>query len=479
MRVALSLAPDAPPWRQRGLGELLRRTFLARTLFAPALSDPLITLDVGGGNAAPPAGRLLTLAQWPGMPRPDGWREALRPLLRLVREAPSVEDLRRALFRHEAGGVHCDFDLVAVAVALLDRWEESETPDRDDLGRFPPTRSILFEERTLGRPVVDWLGRALGEELARMGGYRDRPEPASVLRGHAWCFAATLDIDSDSMWWPPRRALHHLKATRPLGARALARGVAQAAHCLVQPAADPHRNLESIGVQLEALGARASFFVQTHAAHRLDNYNLDAKSPLLAGLGAVLDAGHEVGLHSSCATLEGRLPFEPQWDRLKARLPGRVAPIHRAHWLRAAGKSDPARCEAAVDSSLAYGGVCGFRTGTAIPYRLEDSTVWEAPPVAMDTTMRLREGLSPDQAFARLRALMNDVAATGGTLVLIAHPQYLEPLLWPGWRELLLDVVAEARRQGALLGTLSELAALYRGAWAETLPFSRDPASRA
>lgn len=449
MNVALHWhgAPNAVQRRAALL--LLARTHLWRTHWLPADTPRTEAALLWLPPDAPSAPRGVRIAYRMG-DGGEGARDRVRALLRIVRASSTAEELRTRLFQHDTNGARCEYDLFEAALWIIDRMEERGSDACDEHGRFPHTASILHEEGLLDEPVVDRIAFALGEELARFGGYRDRPNASVLHDGAPFAVAVSLDIDSAGMFGGAA-ALRNLRAAAAQGR--LLRALGAAAVSLPLPRYDPHLQLHTLGALLEGLGIRGSIFVQTHRWHRLDNYILRKGSLLARRILAMEEAGHEIGLHSSYATEGQPARIEEQWTRLRDAVPGAV-PIHRAHYLRFG--IEPA-AGGVVDSSIGYGSACGFRMGTALPLPLAEGAM-EVPPCAMDSTLRFHERLDPERATERMIGLLDRVHRTGGVFTPVWHPHNLEPILWPGWIAAMTDTLAEARRRGACFERISVLA---------------------
>lgn len=378
--------------------------------------------------------------------------EALPPGVAAVRipshgRTPQPGDLL-ALLELATDAEVLPYDPVAILADYLSGGHEDPT-QLDHFGRLAPKANQLVAAGLHRGPLLDEMARLLGRIICQRAGCR-LPEPKT------WHFCATFDIDSDGLLRPRRWLRTAAETARQIPA-AMARFAADSALALARLKPDPHLQLRQLGEQLEGLGVAATFHAQVAKRHRLDSYRLDDQSALANGLRQVLDNGvHEVGLHSSFTTLEGRAAsFRRQWQRLKAVLGERVTPVHRAHYLRTLKAADYPR--GFVDSSLGFGSLNGFRYGTCHPFAAAGGAI-ELPPIAMDSTCLYHEGLSADEAFEELRPLMMAAARVGGAFVLVMHPHHFHETVSPGWHALLFDLITEARSEGARFQSLARTA---------------------
>lgn len=416
-------------------------------------------------NIVSPAGAEVILCSGDAFPEGD------TPALRLATGRDWHAETKRAFTAVRSGRLRLDgrlnrhvvdLDLATVLEAALEGREESELP-WDPHGRPDPAMATAVRAKAIELPSVDRLCRMLGEELWRLAG-RSGPPPAP-----RFFFCMTLDIDSDGMFAgrAAARAVRDMAKLNPGRVGSLVRAAIRTKIYLQK---DPHVVIRQLAEALDGLEVPATIFVQTHRVHKLDNYTLGRDRELLTQLMDVTEnCGHEIGLHSSYSTrdMENGLWAE-QWRRLRRLLGRKVTAVHRGHYLRTEPNPRFVLPEAAgqlVDSTLGYGGVAGFRRGTAWPF-LAGGAV-ELPPCVMDSTLRHHMGLGPEEAYDAAVRLLDNVRQTGGAFVPIFHPHNMEDYFWPGWRDVFFDLIAAAKQRGATMQSLAHTArSLYNEAMA-------------
>ncbi len=360
---------------------------------------------------------------------------------------PMIEEMDFPAAGSWAGEVALSADVAGLCHAILHGAEETRVALHDEHGRFPPEESLLVRNELIDMPVADRLGRSIGTMLWRLANRRERlPEPE-------WFLCTTLDIDSAGMY-RGRALARNLRTVWRTAPGKIPRAIGQAMMVQAGLMEDPHLRLRELAEALEGMDVPAIFFCQTHRRHLLDSYRLSRSPRLVRYLRRILkNEFHHIGLHGSYATRElGRGFLGAQWRQLRRLLGPGIEPVHRAHYLR-----EPAGapgCKVSVDSTLGFGAREGFRRGTAIPFRLREEEgpprcLIEAPPTLMDTTLRHFRGMTPQQAWEKGRELMLRVSESGGLFVPLWHPENMEELLWPGWSEVFLDLITEAKRLGA------------------------------
>jgi hypothetical protein len=107
-------------------------------------------------------------------------------------------------------GIRCATDLPLITVAVLNRWEERYSTERDKFGRFTAHSSIAFREKFLNRPIVDEYGLALRQAIQSLcpRWNPSRSEPTLKL---------SHDIDQTGIPFRIRSAIGHtVRRHRPL-----------------------------------------------------------------------------------------------------------------------------------------------------------------------------------------------------------------------------------------------------------------------
>jgi hypothetical protein len=120
-----------------------------------------------------------------------------------------------------------------------------------------------------------------------------------------------------------------------------------------------------------------------------------------------------------------------------------------------------------TDSSLGFNRNVGFRAGTSLPFRQFDVTsgrardLLEVPLVVQDAALLgpIGLGLGADETRRVVVQLFDEVAAVGGLVTFVFHPDKLDRPDWLAFYEWALD---RAVASGAWLPSLSRLDAWWR-----------------
>lgn len=424
LTIALAVTEPLAPAVRRGWAAVLARTGIP---IRPArVADAEAVIAYGESIAVPSGKPVLMVRRESAAKWLSRWRDRLQAVSRVVAAGEPLPAILP--------------DLPQLAEALLHGWEEEGAP-RDEHGRFPPEASQLVRDGVIGLPLLDVLARRVGEQLWSLA------RPNELPPKPRWYFCLTLDIDSAGMF-RGRAALRSLFRIAREHPGSIPSAVYHSILSNLRMESDPHLLIRRLGEMLEGMDAPATFLVQTHRRHRLDSYRLRRGTELARQMEAILVNGlHEVGLHSSYATTEGGSLFLlEQLRRLRRRLGREITPVHRSHYLRFPNwmRIPPVSM---VDSSLGFGAREGFRRATAYPFRLSRNCL-ELPPAVMDTTLRYYRGLEAGQARRACSSLMRRVADTGGAFVAVFHPNNMDPFLWPGWADVPVDLLREAKSLG-------------------------------
>jgi hypothetical protein len=158
-------------------------------------------------------------------------------------------------------------------------------------------------------------------------------------------------------------------------------------------------------------------------------------------VGALVSAGHEIGLHGSFVTMDEGAAFADQRRRLASI--AAVAPRGvRQHYLRMRPGATQRQMSAAgfeYDSTFGFADRNGFRLGVAdvVPFwsaRRESTLPLEVLPLIwMDRALSKYAGVEePGRWIEDARDLMRECKATEGCWVGLWHPNTVEALGFPG-----------------------------------------------
>lgn len=323
-------------------------------------------------------------------------------------------------------GAQASVDLLGLASFFLSQQEEMQAPQ----GRTFSVDDCASPEAYLVPWVgvlAHWITERVREVAVR--GACIRPWPR---HRHAVCVTS----DADEIHWSWRRwvLVAVTKPWRLLGGSS-------------------YWNIPELAARLESVGMRGTFFVgfKGNEPHDVQYDSEEVQDELRA----LIDQGHEVGLHGSLGTARDAGSLAAQRRRLEAVLQGRVSSV-RQHFLDFdRSLTWPAQAEAGFlcDSTAQVQRFNGFKHGMAHPFLTTQGSLIEVPPSTMDAYL-LKGNRDEEDAWQELSLIMDRVRQVGGVLVVNWHnewynrrdrPAYvrlLDRLLESGWSDAHHDTVA-------------------------------------
>jgi len=180
--------------------------------------------------------------------------------------------------------------------------------------------------------------------------------------------------------------------------------------------------------------------------------NLPHTSSRLQQLVRYLSERHTLGIHPGYHSHLNGVRTEAEIQRL-AGITGRSVAHSRNHYLRLSlPESYRLLAQAGIphDHTMGFASQPGFRAGTAIPYsmydlELDQDTFVQAVPFAyMDGTLNEYMKLSPTEASAMVKQLIDAVRQVGGHFECIWHNETLHnKKAWSGWRMVFEETLME------------------------------------
>lgn len=320
---------------------------------------------------------------------------------------------------------------------------EQRCTTTDRHGRVPSAENPLVAAGQSRRPVVSLLARELRRAVLAVAGRRPVRSIAPWPDGHRWAALVSHDLDVVD-WWTIFPVLRMIELASK-GSWNLVGRVGRCARRSLRR--DPvTRGVHSI-LQLEAHhGIRASWFVICSRPGLRSflsgdsTYNPDGRAARRI-LSALVQAGHEIGLHGSFATTENAKLMSEQ-RRTLARLAGTPVLGARQHFLRMRPGSTQRHMAASgfeYDATWGFADRNGFRLGVAdlVP-------AWDAsgavtlpleivPLTWMDRALSKYAGVEePGRWIEDARELMLECKTVEGCWVGLWHPNTTEALGFPG-----------------------------------------------
>ncbi|MDQ6830146.1 MAG: hypothetical protein M3081_14915 [Gemmatimonadota bacterium] len=357
---------------------------------------------------------------------------------------------------------------LAFVVDVTGMSAEQHASQVDRFGRVRSVDNPLVTRRLEREPVVSHGAVALRQAIVKAAGRRATRFATPWPNGRRWAAAFTHDLDVVALW-PVFTALRLLELAKKKEAKRMLQ-VASAAVGAVGRAPVWRAVAELLAIEARH-GIASTWFVlcgaPSTASFRRGDLTYDPDSPAATRiLRAVREAGHEIGLHGSFATVDDPHAFVSQRAHL-ARIVGAEIPGVRQHFLRMRLGDTQNAMKAAgfdYDATLGFPDRNGFRLGVADVVEGWDASAGRANGLAeipftwMDRSLSKYRGVEdPAEWGADAIALADTVRAVEGCWVGIWHPNLAAPLGFPGAPAAWDHVVSEIVAREPFVGTLSTI----------------------
>ena len=324
-------------------------------------------------------------------------------------------------------------DIFGSTFFVLTRYEEIDSGEKDDVGRFPARSSILCRAGISGRPIVDEYVELLWEALRHLWPQLKRKPGTFALR-------LTHDVDHP-LWSLDKNAVALLMASASDVALRRSWKLASQRWRSFRLAGredyreDPYNTFDFIMDLSERIGVKSAFFLKggcTSPAHDSE-YSLNTPWAR-ALLRNIAERGHEIGIHPSFETFGDCAAISREF--LTVRRACEEEGIRqsvwggRQHYLRWSNPITWQSWEDAglqFDSTLGFPEVIGFRCGTSHEYPCYNLVsrkrlkLRERPLIVMDTTLYSYMRLGEQELIDATLGLAATSRRFGGEFTLLWH----------------------------------------------------------
>ena len=339
------------------------------------------------------------------------------------------------------------FDPFAAAFYMVSRYEEYLPFQGDRFGRFEASESLAFKNGFLGMPVVDHYAVRLRKVLKKFF-------PGLVFPERQFVFYPTIDVDV-AYAYRGRGGLRTLLGSLSSLARLDAASMVQRFRVLTGQETDPFDTYDLQLTWHREFGLKAYYFFLCGDFGPLDR-NIAFYSSTFQKLVKRISDYAMVGLHPSAASGEDPRRLTTEIRRLSGIL-NREVRFSRQHYLKLhlpRTYQELIRNNISNDFSMGFASRPGFRAGTCTPfffYDLEkeaDTKLKVFPLAVMDGTLRDYMGLGPEEAWAQIKELIQQVKQVNGTFVSLWHNDSLSDTgHWKGWRNIYRELIEFAVKQ--------------------------------
>jgi peptidoglycan/xylan/chitin deacetylase (PgdA/CDA1 family) len=369
------------------------------------------------------------------------------------------------------GEVTVDEGVLSLVARIASAADEQRSTRADRHGRVPSADNQLVRERLEGEPVLHEAARSLRDAVAQAAGRRTVRVLAPWPGGRRWAAAVTHDVDVVAAW-PAFAALRWAELLRR-------RHVGLAVRAMIAAAAATRGRPVRAGVQrilqIEAShGFEATWFVlcgtPTLTTVRQGDltYRPEGRGARSV-LGAITEAGHEVGLHGSFASWQDASVFAEQRARL-SRLAGLDVTGVRQHFLRMRPGATQRAMQAAgftYDATFGFPDRNGFRLGAAdvLPGFVDHAAgitlpLDVVPLVWMDRALSKYSRIEdPAIWIEEALRLASACRAVDGLWTGLWHPNLTDALGYPGAPRAFERLIRELAASGPFMAPLREIVA--------------------
>lgn len=333
-------------------------------------------------------------------------------------------------------------DPFSASFFLLTRLEETLPGARDKHLRFPAQNSVAEKHNFLHRPVVnEWAEETWGF-LKAMGWPGTRKQRAFRL-------SVSCDVDHPRLWWS---AADRFKSVA--GAILKRKSLKEARYWLnyqFSGKKDPYDVFEEWLDLFEQNKIVAQFNFMGERPRNSDCWYPLQDPFVRSTIKKIAERGHRIGFHPGYESFGKPDQFHEELASLRAVSPAEIIG-GRQHYLRF---SNPETWQIweneglLEDSTLGYPEAEGFRCGICHDYPVFDLKqrkmlrLREKPLIAMDVTLALYRGYTPEQAAEKLGLLRKQVEKYGGDFTLLWHNSSWNTPFWEEWKSVFQQFISQ------------------------------------
>jgi hypothetical protein len=333
------------------------------------------------------------------------------------------------------------FDIFSASFYLMSRYEEYFPFESDQFNNFPITQSLAYKEGFIDRPIIDEWAYKLLEEIERLN-------PWMKIEKRKFTFIPTIDIDRafafknkgfiDIIGGMVKSLLHFDWQNTLLRIKTLTGNIK-----------DPYDSYNFIRNTHNKYKVNPIIFFLASTYPHPDK-NLPINKPVVHKLLQELSMIYEIGLHPSFLSNEKEELFAKELDQLQYSIGKRINKS-RQHFLKLRFPTTYMRLlfnNIEEDYTMGYSSCLSFRAGTCTPFFFYDLKVDQVKPLkifpfqAMDVTLKRYLKLSPAEASADLRKIIDKIKAVNGCYISLWHNESLGDMgEWKGWRKVYEDML--------------------------------------
>ena len=334
-----------------------------------------------------------------------------------------------------------NYDLFASVFYMVSRYEEYFKTDLDTHGRFKAENSLAFKNDFLEKPIVNiWIKKL--QTLIETK-YPDYKFPKKEYQ-----YINSIDIDVAYSYKGKSKGLLASSFIKNL-IQGNTDEIKKKLAYILKKIEDPYDTYTVFKKINKKYKKTNLFFIQVGNYGKFDK-NLHHKSPKFKNLIKELHQENQIGLHPSYISNKHPHLIGVEKKRLEDVL-GEKTTKSRQHFLKL---YFPETYENLIhegiehDYTMGYASKIGFRAGICNPFPFfnlktnEQTNLMLHPFQIMDGTLNGYMQLTPEEALAKSKKIINNVKAVRGTFISLWHNSSLtEENEWKNWKRIYTELV--------------------------------------
>jgi hypothetical protein len=332
------------------------------------------------------------------------------------------------------------FDIFAASFYLVTRYEEYLPGKRDRHNRFLSRNSLACQHHFLEKPLVNcWA--------LKMAAIIEANNEGFTFRKNKFTYIPTFDIDN--AWAFKNKGLFRNlgSAIKDLFAGRL-KSVAKRLSVLFSFKKDPYDTYDFIHNLVKNNNLNPIFFILINKKGKHDR-SLSFKNKSFQWLIRSLSKWSEIGIHPSYNSDKNEKQLRNEVSRLKKIVEQDVV-ASRQHFLKITFPWTYRRLienGIGTDYSMGFASRPGFRASICTPHYFYDllenkTTLLKIVPFqVMDQTLLSYRNMTATDALRKIKTLITETAAVGGTFVSLWHNESLcDEGEWKGWKQVYIEL---------------------------------------
>lgn len=333
------------------------------------------------------------------------------------------------------------FDPFAASFYLISRYEEYLPHIKDQHERFLASESLALQHNFIEEPLVNIWANRIALEI-------ENHYPNFKFPKRNFEFVSTLDIDN-------AYAYKNKGFLRMAGGllKSFSQGTfSERIKVLSNKEIDPYDTFNYQNQIHKTYNIKPIYFFLL-GDYDVNDKNIPVKNKEFQSLIKSLADYHTIGIHPSYASNKNVEILQKEIKRLQD-ITHRNTTKSRQHFLKL---NLPNTYRNLIDNdimedyTMGYAETSGFRASICSPYYFYDldtevSTKLKIVPfTVMEATLQYYNKLSPEDALAKIKVLMQKVKAVKGTFVSVWHNESLSDKdIWKGWQIVYEEMLKEA-----------------------------------